>query len=186
MNDPDIIELYFARSQNAITETAAKYGAYLTAVADNILHCSEDSEETVLDTYFRAWNAIPPTRPDALRHFLSRITRNLSFDRLRHNAAKYRNPQTLELLEDFEDCIPDKGGSAEVALEAKEFGKLINDFLSTQSSTDIRVFVLRFYYAEPIRTIANKLNLTERQVKYRLSRLKLRLKTILIKEGYAL
>ena len=82
MDDTQIIDLYFRRCESAISETAEKYGAYLNQVAYNILRCREDTQEIVEDTYLAAWNAIPPTRPQALKHFLSRITRNLSFNRL--------------------------------------------------------------------------------------------------------
>ena len=183
MKDNEIIDLYFERNQAAISETADKYGAYLNAIALNILHCEEDAEETVSDTYFRAWNAMPPTRPNVLRHFLSRITRNLSFDRLRHNSGKYSQRQTLELLDEFDECIPDRAGSAEDALEARELGRLLNSFLSQQEKTDARLFVLRYYYALSISAIAERTALTERQVKYRLSCTRHSLKNYLETEG---
>ena len=87
MDDTQIIGLYFSRSESAIAETAKKYGAYLNQVAYNILRCREDTEEIVEDTYLAAWNAIPPTKPNVLKHFLSRITRNLAFTRLDYNTA---------------------------------------------------------------------------------------------------
>lgn len=82
MDDLEIIDLYFKRSETAVLETDRKYNAFLRRVAYNILRSLQDTEEIVNDTYMGAWNAIPPTRPDSLKHFLSRITRNLSFDRL--------------------------------------------------------------------------------------------------------
>ena len=82
MDDAKIIKLYFQRSESAIGETAKKFGAYLNQVAYNILRCREDTEEIVSDTYVAAWNSIPPTVPSSLKHYLTRITRNLSFDRM--------------------------------------------------------------------------------------------------------
>lgn len=87
MEDNAIIELYFARSEQAIRETEEKYGAYLSTIADNILHRREDAEEAVNDTYLAAWNTIPPTRPRVLRHFLSRIVRNQAFTRYSYLTA---------------------------------------------------------------------------------------------------
>ncbi len=81
MDDNAIIELYWQRKDTAIAETDKKYGAYCLAIADNILHSKEDSEECVNDTYLNAWNSIPPERPVRLRCFLAKITRNLSFNR---------------------------------------------------------------------------------------------------------
>ena len=90
MEDSEIIELYGQKSADAISETANKYGAYCFTIANNILHSVEDSEECVNDTWLHAWNAMPPQRPNVLRMFLARITRNLSFDRFNAKNAEKR------------------------------------------------------------------------------------------------
>lgn len=90
MEDSQIIELYWQKNTDAISETANKYGAYCFAIAQNILHNTEDSEECVNDTWLHAWNAIPPQRPRAFRMFLAKITRNLSFNRFHAKNAKKR------------------------------------------------------------------------------------------------
>ena len=97
MDDRDIIDLYWARDQRAVGETAAKYGPYCAAVADNILHDSRDTEECVNDTWLKAWNAMPPQRPQRLKLFLARITRNLAFDRWRKGSAQRRGGGELPL-----------------------------------------------------------------------------------------
>ena len=66
MEDERIVELYWERSESAISETETKYGRYLKTVAVNILSNEEDSLECVNDTYLNAWNAIPPARPKVL------------------------------------------------------------------------------------------------------------------------
>ena len=113
MEDSGIIDLFFRRSENAISETAAKYGNYLSSIAWRILNNREDSEEVVEDTYLKTWNAVPPTRPRVLKHFLSRITRNLCLDRLEYYAAEKRSAETVALLDELEACLPDPRGSAE-------------------------------------------------------------------------
>ena len=183
MNDTEILDLFFARDPAAIAETADRYGARLYALANNILHCPEDAEEAVSDTYYRVWNAIPPARPAAFRHYLSRVTRNLALDRLRRNRSRYRSAETLELLAEFEECLPDGRGSAEDAMDARETGRLLNAFLAGQDELRTAVFLLRFYYAFPVRTIAERTGLTERQVKYTLSCLRRELKNYLESEG---
>lgn len=90
MNDSEIIELYWQREDQAIAETRSKYGGYCTTIAYNILSSIEDTEECVADTLWQAWNAIPPTRPDSLKLFLGRITRNLSLSRLRQRSREKR------------------------------------------------------------------------------------------------
>ena len=61
--DQTIIDLFWRRSEDAIQNTAQKYGKYLTKIAMNVLNCREDSEECVNDTYLAAWRQIPPDRP---------------------------------------------------------------------------------------------------------------------------
>jgi len=185
LEDIKIIDLYFARDQQAIAETKTKYGPYLATLVGNILHDPEDTEEVVADTYLNTWRAIPPTRPRSLKHFLSRISRNLSFMRLRSSAAQRRSYETVALLSEFEELIPDGRGSAEDALEAQELGRLLDRFLSSLSPEERVLFLSRYFYAASIRDIARRCSLTERQVKYRLSLLRSRLKAFLESEDYA-
>lgn len=186
MDDPQILHLYFSRRESAIEETAKKYGAYLSQVAYNILHSREDTEEIVADTYLAAWNGIPPARPAVLRHFLSRITRNLSFDRLDYLTAKRRDRNMVTLLSELDECIPDRNGSAEDAWEAKQIGVVLNRFLGKLEPGDCKIFLSRYYYSLPIREIAQSCALPERKIKYRLSRLRNQLRQELSKEGIAL
>ena len=97
MEDTQIIDLYWDRDQGAITATAGKYGGFLHTLSWNILRSHHDAEECVNDTYFRAWNAIPPERPHAFRTWLGRITRNLSIDRWKAGRTQSRGAG-LELL----------------------------------------------------------------------------------------
>ena len=183
MDDTQIIELYFGRSESAIFETAKKYGAYLNQISYNILRCREDTEEIVEDTYLVAWNAIPPTRPLALRHFLSRITRNLSFNRLDYLTAKQRNSHMAVLLSELEDCVEDTVQNPEEQYQAGEIAKVINRFLKNLSAEECRIFLCRYFHSMTIPEIAEKYGLKQRTVKYRLSLLRKSLKTQLEKEG---
>lgn len=65
MDDPQIVELYFARSEAAIQETDRKYGRYCYTIAYNILSNPQDSEESVSDTYLSAWTACRPGGPQS-------------------------------------------------------------------------------------------------------------------------
>ena len=73
MNDEKLIELFFSRSEQALTETAAEYGRYALYIADNILEVREDSEEVVNDAYASLWDTIPPQRPRSLKAYLAKI-----------------------------------------------------------------------------------------------------------------
>ena len=107
MEDTQIIALYLSRQEAAIGETAKKYGGYINQIAYNILRCREDTEEIAADTYLAVWNAIPPEIPRVLKHFLSRIARNLAFDRLDYITAKRRDVHMITLLSELDACLPD-------------------------------------------------------------------------------
>lgn len=183
MEDMKIIDLYFARSEQAIEETAKKYGNYLGVIANNILKRPEDSEEVVSDVYLAAWNTLPPNRPNVLKHYLSRIARNLSFKRYAYLSAEKRSVETGMLLTELDECIPDNRRSAEEILEAEELGACINRFLSTLPRDECSLFVSRFYYALSLEQLAVKYACSVRQIKYRLEKLRRSFRTYLQKEG---
>ena len=179
MEDSGIVELYFARSEMAIQETGRKYGAYLNSIAYNILRDLNDTEEVVNDTYMATWNAIPPTKPNNFKYFLSRITRNLSFDRLDYlNAGKRR-----ALFVEMDECIPDRRNDVEEMWEAREIGIALNRFLQTLDRKTCAIFLARYYYAYSISEVAEQYALSARQVKYLLSRTRSELRTYFEKNG---
>lgn len=186
MEDTEIVRLYFQRSEEAIAQTQKKYGHYLSQVAYNILHCQEDTEEVVGDTYWAAWNAIPPTRPNVLKHFLSRITRNLSYDRMDYNTAKRRNPHMTVLFSELDECLPDRRNNTEKLWEAKQIGVSLNRFLGSVTAEDCAIFLSRYYYAMSVPDISQRYHLPQRKVKYRLSRLRQQLRSHLQQEGVVL
>ncbi len=182
MEDTEILALYFSRSELAITETAKKYGAYIQKIAFNILHSHEDSEEVAEDVYMAAWGTIPPQKPAVFKHFLARIARNLSFDKLDYLTAKRRDPHLILLLSELDACIPDPRANVEQHLERKRTGQILNQFLSTLGKDDCAIFLCRYFYCMTIQQVAQKYNLPERTVKYRLSRLRQKLRKSLEKE----
>ena len=107
MQDQEIVSLYLERNESAITESQRKYGQYLHTVAYNVLYCHEDAKECVNDTYVGAWNSIPPHKPNSLRAFLARITRNLAINRYHKENAEKRKAETDIVIEEYYECIPD-------------------------------------------------------------------------------
>ena len=183
MEDGMIIDLYWARSQQAIAESDLKYGPYCRTIARNILTLEEDAEECVNDTWFHAWNAMPPQRPSLLSAFFAKLTRNLSLDRWRRQrAAKRGGGQTELALQELEECVPDRRRPDE-ALEAAETARLISAFLRRQGELDRRLFVRRYFYLESLAALGARFGLTQGQVKSRLYRVRQRLKNELEREG---
>lgn len=185
MEDTEIIKLFWSRSDAAIAETKKKYGKYINKIAYNILNDRCDSDEIENDTYLAAWQSIPPKMPRVLRHYLSGIARNLAFKRCEYYSAAKRSENMNVFWDELEECVPDSE-DFDSLLEAREIGEIINKFLSTLSVSDCSIFVLRYYYAAPIRYIAGKSKLSERQVKYRLSVMRSKLKLCLEKEGISI
>jgi RNA polymerase sigma-70 factor (ECF subfamily) len=180
MEDNKIIELYFARSEEAIKQTELKYGNYCFLIAHNILSSREDAEECVNDTYLNAWNSIPPNRPDPLKTFLGKITRNLAINRYIRIRAKKRSGETDLLFEEVCEFLPDNRVSLcdEFALK-----QAINSFLASLPKKTRIIFVRRYWYLSPIREIARELAVSETSVKVTLHRTRLAFKAHLEQEG---
>ena len=210
IEDAVIVDLYFARSEEAIVKTQQKFGSYLLKIAMNILTSRPDSEECVNDTYLRAWHVIPPQRPNMLSTFLGKITRNLSIDRLRHLRAQKRSAQQTQTqtgadgsviqitgaqydlsLSELEEVIPSEqrpGGTVTDTvgeeLEAKELGRAISAYLRTISEEARKLFIYRYYDMESVKDSAALLGISEGKAKTLLFRTRAGLKTFLQQEGY--
>ena len=182
LEDKEILELYWARSEQAILETGRKYGAAVKRVAWNILADAQESEECVNDTWLAAWNCIPPRRPDPLLTYLCKIARNLALNRRRSNFARKRNSSFDLALEELEDVLSGSCGP-ERDYEARELAEAVNGFLSALSREDRLAFLRRYWYGDPVKRIAAGLGLGEHQVSVRLSRIRKKLKNYLEKEG---
>ena len=186
MEDPQIIELDWARSEQAISETSAKYGAFLWRIARNILESHDDADECVNDTYLRAWNAIPPSRPSAFRAWLGRITRNLALDRLdKATAQKRGSGQTFAPLDELAECVA-APGSVEDDFDATETGRLISEFLRTLPEETRNIFLRRYWYCDATADIAARYHLTESKVRVTLHRTRGKLAAYLQKKGVAI
>ena len=186
MEDSRIVDLYWARSEKAISETRNKYGRYCYSIAYNILHNNEDSEECVSETYLNAWNSMPEQRPDRLAAFLGRITRNLSLNRWERNTAQKRGSGQVALaLDELQDCIP-ASDSTERIVDDRELTDLINGFLASISAEKRKIFMKRYWYFCSVRQIAAELSVSESKVKMSLLRSRNELKQLLEKEGVEL
>ncbi len=183
MNDNEIIELYWQRSETAISATDKKYGKYCRTISYNILHNSEDSAECVNDTYLHAWKSMPPRRPEKLSAYLGKITRNLSLNRFRRYAAEKRGfGQTELVLSELEECIPSVQ-CVEQAFDETVLVEAINRFLREQPEQKRNIFVHRYWYMHPIRHIAETFGMSESKTASLLFRMRNELKAKLEKEG---
>ena len=186
MNDIDILDLYWSRNEQAIAETEKSYGKYCYSIAFRILHDREDSDECVNDTWLRAWNSIPPNRPNRLSLFLGTITRNLSFDKWkRKNAMKRGNGEMEIALDELLECVP-TANTTEEAVEAAELQRLLNGFLHKLPEKECNVFLRRYWYVEEYSKIAERYGMNLNTVKTSLFRTRKKLKDYLEQEGVVL
>ena len=183
MEDSQIIDLYWARLEQAIQETDTKYGGYCRAIAHNILKSMEDSEECVSDTWLRAWNAMPPQRPSVLSAFLGRITRNLSLDRYKAARAEKRGGSSFPAaLDELSECVP-APGRVEHALEERELAEAIDRFLRTLPERECSMFLRRYWYVDSVQSIAARYAIKENTAKSLLFRTREKLRRYLAGEG---
>ncbi|MBE5948357.1 MAG: RNA polymerase sigma factor [Lachnospiraceae bacterium] len=184
MRDAELVELYFNRDESAITETQNKYERYLTKIAYNVLADFEDSKESVNDTYLAAWNSIPPHRPNVLSVYLGKLTRRISIDIFRkRNREKRKTSQYALSLDELGECVPAPDGP-EQALDSQLLADAINKFLWNISEDARTAFIGRYYFLDPLKTVAGYCGMSEAKAKSLLFRTRCGLKEYLKKEGF--
>lgn len=185
MEDAAIVSLYWQRDESAIQETKTKYGAYLGKVAWQILANREDCEESVSDTYLRAWESMPPQRPSLLSAYLAKLTRQLSIDLFRRkNRQKRQGSQYALSLSELEDCISG-GDTTGQEVELRLLGEAIGRYLRGLSPQARTVFLGRYWFMDPLREIAACHGMSESKVKSLLYRTRQGLRAYLEKEGFS-
>lgn len=182
MEDSQIIELYWQRSENAIAETSRKYGKLCRHIAMNIVGNFSDAEECENDTYVAAWNSIPPTRPNVLSAFLSKIARNIALNRYEYNKAQKRNNEFDLILSELEECIADQN-TVEKAYEDGVVAAMIDEFLVGLSKEKRIIFVRRYWYSDAVKDIAKRMQISESKVKTVLFRIRKELQEYLGQRG---
>ncbi len=169
MEDNEIIELYWNRSEQAILQTKYKYDNLCMKISLNILHSIQDSEECINDSYLGIWNAIPTARPTYFSAFLCKIVRNLSFKKLDFNLARKRNSDAIEVFDELEDVLI-KNVDLSENLEAEELAETINEFLRHLSADKRNVFIRRYFFFNTITEISDMFGYSKSKVKAILSR----------------
>ena len=181
MEDSQIVDLYLQRDETAVEYTAEKYGQRLRRLSYGIVEDQQTAEECENDTYYTAWNKIPPDRPTLLGAYLSKITRFLALNRFTKKSAAKRVGETAP-LEELYECIPSPD-TVESHLEEGALKEVINGFLRSLDREKRCIFIKRYFYMASIADIAKELELSESGVKVQLFRMRASLKEILLKEG---
>ena len=186
MDDKELVELYWERDERAITETEQRFGSYCRAIAYRIIGTEEDAEECVSDVLLRAWNTIPPQKPERLDTFLGKITRNLAIDYKRKSNAVKRGSGEYDLAyQELERCLQSGNDPAE-QIEAQELVAFIEEFLLSLPTTERRVFLRRYWHFQSIAEISAQLSFSEAKTRTMLYRTRKKLRTYLKNRGVIL
>ena len=183
MEDKQIIDLYLARSEAAISETEKKYGRYCHYIAYRILENDQDAKEIVNDTLLKTWNTVPPKQPNPLKPYVGMISRQLSLDRYDRYHAQKRGSQISLMLDELAECIPDHDSGVDIG-ESVALSDALNRFVRSLPDKAQNVFVRRYWYASTVGEIALEYGIKESSVNVLLSRTRKKLKDFLNKEGF--
>ena len=181
MEDKRIVDLYWMRSESAISETDKKYGKYCRYIAERILESEEDAREVQNDTYLQVWNTVPPERPNSLRAYLGVICRNLSLNRYEASHAQKRSGEVSLALDELSECIASREEQDDIN---ERLCELLDSFLATLPKRTRRVFLRRYWYASSISEIAKDYGMSENNVTVLLHRTRKTLAQLLQKEGF--
>lgn len=177
MEDQKIIELYFARDEQAIAETEVRYGKLCRQIAMHILGNRADAEECINDTYLKLWNSIPPEHPRSLTAYIRRMIRNIAIDRYRTQSKSLRHMDFDVVLEELAEVTP-----SDVSEDALR--EAVQGFLRTLGDTDRRLFLGRYWYATSVKELAKAWGMTPNAVSLRLYKTREKMKAYLSERGY--
>ena len=186
LEDDEIIELYWQRNEAAIAETDLKYRKYLFIIAYNILNEKLDCEECLNDTYLGAWNAIPPTRPNVLKAFLTTIIRRTAMKRYQHKNRQRAVPSEMTVSLSELEAFVSGDGDVGADFDAERLGKIISDFVRSLGKRRQFIFMSRYYAADSIDVIARDLKLSRSMINKELAAIRSDLAKTLEKEGYSI
>ena len=179
MEDLQIIELLFRRSELAITVLQQQFGGLCRSVISKILPDSRDVEECTSDTYLRVWNSIPPQHPARLDSYIARIARNVALDRYDYNTASMRHTGLTFAYEELAPYLPSHAQETDNA----DFRSFINRFLRGLPKTNRMMFIRRYWYGESIAQIARAFECSEEKVQSILFRTRNKMRQAMMKEG---
>lgn len=184
MNDAEIVKLLLKRDESGINAASMKYKSYCMKIAESITGSREDAEECVNDAFMKAWELIPPNRPEMLSTFLGKLTRNAAINRRKRNMAEKRGGGEAALvLEELSETVKGKE-NVEQEFDRRELSREINAFLEALPEYKRNIFICRYWYCDSVKKIAAEWGMSRTSVSVMLHRLRDDLKTFLRKRGY--
>lgn len=182
MKDEKIIELFFARDEQALRETQEKYGGLCFYIASNFLTLREDREECVNDSLLALWNSIPPDKPESFTAYLSEVVRRQAINKSRENNA-WKRGKNIQIVGDEFLSLVDDGTDLAAEFEARRAGEIINRILRETEKVERNIFIWRYWLGMTVPQISRQTGYGESRIKMILHRMRKKLAAELGKEG---
>lgn len=176
VTNEEIITLLEKRSDKGLSELSKKFTRLIMKTIRGILSSQTDAEECANDTLLAVWNAIPPDKPGNLAAYICKIARRKAINRLNYNTASMRDS---DLLAELDECLPSNARSVEEAAELSELTEALNGWLDTLSEQNKRLFMERYFNAQPIKEAARSCSMSLTAATSALSRMRASLKAYL-------
>ncbi len=183
MEDERIIELFFQRNEDAVTEAQHKYKTYCAHIALNLISNSQDAEECVNDVFLTAWKRIPPEQPRNLKTWLGKVTHDSAVNLWKKNHRQKRYAGITQALDELQEAVPDFR-NPEQETEAEELKEKINLWLSSLTAEERKFFLRRYWHGASLKQLAKEKNVSAHVIAQKMYRLRLSLKAYLEKEEY--
>lgn len=175
------IQKYIHNHEIELEKIIEEYSGYVYKIIRNMAssHLSdEDVEEIVSDTFFILWkNREKLDKEKILSSYIAGIVRNLVREKTRVINLH------ADIL-DYENILQD-GQKMDMICEQRERISIIEKVLKNMKEEDRMIFHLYYYSSMKIKDIADKLDITEFNVKSRLYRMRKKIKKELEKGGYS-
>lgn len=179
IDDKQIIELLFERSEKGLVELDVKYGKLCHKLSYNILNSRQDAEECVNDAYLGVWNAIPPAKPNPLQAYVCKVVRNISLKLYHKKGAGKRNSEYDIAMQELEDYLP-APYTVEAEVETRELALIVEKFLDTLNDENAVIFLRRYWFSDTYTEIAERIGISEKSVSMRLVRIRKQMKQYLL------
>lgn len=183
MTDMELIDGLFRREEAALAKLRDTYCQYSTSIAQRILGDPEAAEEVCSDVWMRIWQNIPPVRPDNLRLYIGRLTRNAALHRLEWENAGKRSGICVQ-LDELSTCLPDQLSGIDVEQVALQ--QTMKDFLQNLPHEKRVIFIRRYWFGDSIEEIAQRCGCKAARITGILFRTRRELRRLLEKEGFTL
>ena len=183
MTDQQIISLFQARDERAVSELSRKYSKTILQIARRHLRSQADAEECANDVMLALWQSIPPAVPNSLEAFIVTVTQRTAIKMAERQQAKKRGGGAgTESLAELYTEIPSHD-DVEDTIQQRILTAAVERFLRTLDDDAQTIFVEHWHGGSPPREIAAKFGISGVHVRKSLMQTRRKLRHFLNEEG---